>query len=171
MAATDQTYRNQRALDVAFGVSSLLMLASIVLMFAQDYFRPWKTEQRAFMKVESVMAERDAFEDVISMVDRYDAAMLKVVTQLSKHKEHKQAIADLDEQIKALTPKKEIQKRPLPTSRPTWRHGKAFITSPWNNRASILPQLSICARKSKRSPKVWAMSKPRLTTRSPKSAT
>jgi mono/diheme cytochrome c family protein len=58
MAASDQTYRNQKMLDVVFAVSGLLMLLSIVGMFAQDYFREFKTEQRAFRDVEAAMAER-----------------------------------------------------------------------------------------------------------------
>src|SRR5947207_6185900 len=109
MAATDQTYRSQRGLDVVFGVSSLLMLVSIILMFAQDYYRPWKTEQRAFMKVESVMAERDAFDQVLTVADRYDEAMLKVVTELDNRKKKLEEIEKLDKEIKALTPEKEKQ--------------------------------------------------------------
>src|SRR5262245_53330954 len=109
MAATDQTYRNQRALDIVFGVSSLLMLASIVLMFAQDYLRPWKTEQRAFMKVESVMAEHEGMDQVFQIVDRYDAAMLKVVTAMDERNKEKnqEVIKATEEEIRKLTPEKE----------------------------------------------------------------
>src|SRR5579859_5983769 len=60
MAASDQTYRNQKALDVVFGVSCVLMLASIVWMFADDYNRSWKKEQRAFRDVQEAMDERFA---------------------------------------------------------------------------------------------------------------
>jgi mono/diheme cytochrome c family protein len=59
MAATDQTYRSQKALDVVFAVSGILMLLSLVWMFAADYFREFKTEQRRFRDVETAMAERD----------------------------------------------------------------------------------------------------------------
>src|SRR5437899_3700171 len=62
MAATDQTYRNQRALDIAFAVSCVLMLASIVWMFAQDYFREFKQVQRRFRDVEEAVAERNMLE-------------------------------------------------------------------------------------------------------------
>ena len=58
MAATDQTYRNQYALDVVFGVSCLLMLAGIIWMFAQDYYREFKVEQRDFRDVEEAIADR-----------------------------------------------------------------------------------------------------------------
>ena len=60
MAATDQTYRKQYTLDIVFAVSSVPMLVSIVLMFAQDYFRPLKLEQRAFRDVEVGVAQRMA---------------------------------------------------------------------------------------------------------------
>src|SRR6516225_10516602 len=58
MAATDQTYRNQYTLDVVFGASCILMLASIVWMFAQDYYREFKVEQRDFRDVEEAIADR-----------------------------------------------------------------------------------------------------------------
>src|SRR5262249_51926767 len=56
MAATDQVYRPQRTLDIVFGVSCVLMLVSIVWMFAQDYFREFKVEVRDFRDVEQAMA-------------------------------------------------------------------------------------------------------------------
>src|SRR6266850_6435544 len=58
MAATDQTYRSQRALDIVFGISCLLMLLSVVWMFAQDYYRDFKVEQREFRDVETALSER-----------------------------------------------------------------------------------------------------------------
>jgi mono/diheme cytochrome c family protein len=58
MAATDQTYRNQRALDIVFAVSCLLMLVSVVWMFAADYNRDWKVVQREFRDVETALSER-----------------------------------------------------------------------------------------------------------------
>ncbi len=57
MAATDQTYRNQRALDVVFGVSCVLMLLSILWMFVQDFNREFKTVQRQFRDVEEALNE------------------------------------------------------------------------------------------------------------------
>ena len=60
MAATDQTYRNQRILDIVFAVSCVLMLVSIIGMFAQDYNREWKTEQRRFQDVEVALSDRAA---------------------------------------------------------------------------------------------------------------
>jgi mono/diheme cytochrome c family protein len=59
MAASDQTYRRQRTLDVFFGVSCVVMLLSIVWMFGQDYFREFKTEIRDFRDVEEAMAFRE----------------------------------------------------------------------------------------------------------------
>jgi mono/diheme cytochrome c family protein len=72
MAATDQTYRNQKKLDFVFGVSCVLMLGSVLWMFAQDYNREWKTVQREFRDVEEALNEhmmlktmpsRDAMEE------------------------------------------------------------------------------------------------------------
>src|SRR5262245_64403335 len=58
MAATDTTYRNTRMLHVVFAVSSILMLLTMIGMFADDYFRDWKVEQRIFRDVEEEMAKR-----------------------------------------------------------------------------------------------------------------
>ncbi len=60
MAATDQPYRHQKTLDIVFAVSCVLMLVSIVGMFAQDFLRPFKVEQRRFRDVETALAERTA---------------------------------------------------------------------------------------------------------------
>jgi len=57
-AASDKPYRNQRMLDVFFGVSCVLMLASLVWMFYDDQYRDWKKEQRNFRNVEEAMAQR-----------------------------------------------------------------------------------------------------------------
>ncbi len=59
MAATDQTYRRQRTLDIVFAVSCILMLVSIIWMFAQDYFRGYKVEIRDFRDVEEALADRE----------------------------------------------------------------------------------------------------------------
>ncbi|MCX7701453.1 MAG: c-type cytochrome [Gemmataceae bacterium] len=58
MAASDSTYRNIKTLHVVFAVSSLVMLATIIGMFAKDFYRPWKVEQRLFFDVEEEMAKR-----------------------------------------------------------------------------------------------------------------
>jgi mono/diheme cytochrome c family protein len=58
MAATDQNYRNQKWLDIVFGVTCVLMLVGVVWMFWQDYSREFKVEQRDFRDVEAAVAER-----------------------------------------------------------------------------------------------------------------
>ena len=58
MAATDTTYRNTKTLHVVFAVTSIVMLVTIVGMFADDYYREWKVEQRIFRDVEEEMAKR-----------------------------------------------------------------------------------------------------------------
>src|ERR1700737_4322194 len=64
MAATDQNYRSQHALDIVFALSSLAMLLSIVWMFVDDYNRPWKSEQRDFRQIESRLAQRLAVAQI-----------------------------------------------------------------------------------------------------------
>jgi mono/diheme cytochrome c family protein len=59
MAASDQHYRNQKALDVVFGVSCVLLLLTTFWMFWQDYARDFKAVQRKFRDVEASMAERE----------------------------------------------------------------------------------------------------------------
>ncbi len=66
MAATDQSYRNQRALDIVFAVTSILMLFSILWMFVQDYNREFKKEQRQFRDVEAALAQRLALDQLPS---------------------------------------------------------------------------------------------------------
>src|SRR5213595_3343532 len=73
MAASDQFYRKQKTLDLVFGVSSALMLASIVGMFIQDYYRSWKPEQRNFRPVESAISLREALSDIPSK-ERFEEA-------------------------------------------------------------------------------------------------
>src|SRR5439155_24475358 len=58
MAASDQTYRDQRALHLVFAVSSVAMLASTIWMFWDDYNRPFKKEQRVFRELEEELAKR-----------------------------------------------------------------------------------------------------------------
>jgi mono/diheme cytochrome c family protein len=58
MAASDQPFRSQKALDIVFAVSCILMLASVIWMFWQDYARDWKGDQRTFRDVETAVNER-----------------------------------------------------------------------------------------------------------------
>src|SRR3954468_12845949 len=58
MAASDQTYRNQRGLHLVFAVSSVAMLGTTIWMFWDDYNRPFKKEQRVFREVEEELAKR-----------------------------------------------------------------------------------------------------------------
>src|SRR4051794_7508159 len=58
MAATDQPFRSQKALDIVFAVSCILMLVSVIWMFVQDYARDWKGDQRKFRDVETAVNER-----------------------------------------------------------------------------------------------------------------
>ncbi|MGE3808391.1 MAG: hypothetical protein AB7K24_27325, partial [Gemmataceae bacterium] len=86
MAATDKTYRNQNTLDIVFGVSCVLMLLSVIWMFAQDYFRAYKVQQRDFRDVEVAMAQRD---------------MIGLLPDDARKEQIDAAVKDLDEKLKA----------------------------------------------------------------------
>ncbi len=58
MAATDKHYHNQRTLDIIFAASCILMLVCTIWMLVADYNREFKSVQRNFRDVESVLNER-----------------------------------------------------------------------------------------------------------------
>lgn len=97
MAATDQTYRNLKALDIVFAVSCVLMLISIVWMFAQDYNREFKKIQRKFRDVDEALTERQLVERLPDRTKVEEAA-----------KEREDAVKELkqvrDESAKTLRP-------------------------------------------------------------------
>jgi mono/diheme cytochrome c family protein len=101
MAASDQTYRNQHGLDIAFGVTSVLMLFSIVWMFVDDYNREWKPSQRRFRDVETAMAQRLAIDNIPSTKEFKEAentlesARKKRSQQDQEYEENKAKINDL----------------------------------------------------------------------------
>jgi mono/diheme cytochrome c family protein len=124
MAATDQTYRNQKTLDVVFAVSSILMLVSMVWMFIQDYNREWKTEQRVFRDVETAVFTRQAIADLPDPA-KYDTAKKALEAAREGRKEkvkiklregdnvtekevtREEGIQELDAEIRRLKPSKE----------------------------------------------------------------
>lgn len=113
MAASDQHFRNQKLLDIVFGVTCILMLLSIMGMLVQDFFREFKVEQRVFRDVEFAVAER-------AMLDALPHAELQALVEADKNlamakksrdesavetaqKEHEQARAALDKKLDAYT--------------------------------------------------------------------
>src|ERR1700733_7803986 len=106
MAATDKTLRDQKMLDMAFAVASILMLVSVIMMLGQDYFREFKDEQRVFRDVEAKVAQRLAL-DQIPESEEVDAAE-KVVKDARTTRESKDSeVADLRNKVNALRPVKE----------------------------------------------------------------
>src|SRR5712692_9373906 len=73
MAATDQTYRNQRILDIVFAASCVLMLLSIVAMFSQDFFQEWKRDQNTFNDADEAMDLLAALRELPSEKEIADA--------------------------------------------------------------------------------------------------
>jgi len=104
MAASDQNYRNQYTLDIVFAVSSTLMLASIILMFWQDYFREFKTEQRSFRDAEAGIAQRQALQQLPNKeeFDKLEAAVAK-----ARKEQKNDEIDAAKKEMEAIQPKKE----------------------------------------------------------------
>src|SRR5262245_65482160 len=99
MAATDQFYRNQRTLDIVFGVSSVLMLLSLIVMFYQDQKKEWKDDQRLARDVEEAMAQRSlvaAFPSAES-IEKAEAAVAQAQAELEKQKDK---VKELENELK-----------------------------------------------------------------------
>lgn len=83
MAATDQTYRNQKTLDIVFAVSCILMLLGTLWMFWQDYDRQFKHIQREFRDVEEAMNEYQMLAALPSSEQMAEAQKKVLVAQKS----------------------------------------------------------------------------------------
>jgi mono/diheme cytochrome c family protein/cbb3-type cytochrome oxidase cytochrome c subunit len=98
MAATDQTYRKQKTLDVVFAVSSILMVLSLFWMFWQDYDREFKHVQRKFRDVEDgvflrAMVEKLPNEERIKAINQAEADLAKAKDELKDERpKHASAI-------------------------------------------------------------------------------
>ena len=57
MPATEKTWRDQRVMHIVFAGTSVVMLLSTFLMFAQDHNRPWKPFQRQSRDIERRMSQ------------------------------------------------------------------------------------------------------------------
>src|SRR6266496_127373 len=106
MAATDQSYRDQYALDVVFGVSSILMLVSLIWMFVQDFNREFKAEQRPFRDVEVALAQRLALEQIPSEAE-FVAATEAVKKAKAESDANDKKVRELREEVAELLPDKE----------------------------------------------------------------
>lgn len=105
MAATDQFYRKQRTLDVVFGVSSVLMLVSLILMFYQDQKKEWKDDQRLGYDVEEAMAQRAVIAALPERA-RIEATEKAVLEAQDALKARKSEIDALEADLRGLLAKK-----------------------------------------------------------------
>lgn len=108
MAASDQNYRTQHTLDIVFALSSLAMLLSVVWMMADDYYRPYKVEQRDFRTVEATLAQRLAIEQIPEKAE-FEARKKTFddARQIYESSEKQTALRDLKAEVRTLQPKKE----------------------------------------------------------------
>ncbi|GBD35235.1 hypothetical protein HRbin36_00342 [bacterium HR36] len=72
MAALDQTYRDQRKLDILFGLSCVALLLATVVMLAVDHRREWKQWQRLSRQVEVELLQQQADSDLQRNQQEFD---------------------------------------------------------------------------------------------------
>ncbi len=106
MAASDKPLRDQNTLDMVFAISSLAMLVSAILMFAQDYFREWKPEQRVFREVEAKLASRLALEQIPSD-EELDEAESAVEDAKKERQQQQPKVSELKSKLAVLEPDRE----------------------------------------------------------------
>jgi mono/diheme cytochrome c family protein/cbb3-type cytochrome oxidase cytochrome c subunit len=122
MAATDQTYRNQRTLDVVFGVSCVLMLLSILWMFVQDFNREYKTVQRDFRDVEEALNEH---------------MMLEKLPSKEAVEEKRKAIKNARDELAAAKKKVESKERDLMAEHDTRDNKYREIKADFDSKTSL----------------------------------
>jgi mono/diheme cytochrome c family protein len=103
MAASDQTYRNQKTLHLVFAWSSVIMLVTTAWMFWDDYNRPFKKEQRVFRDVEEELAKRAMLAAAPTKEQR--DAVVAAEQELALTREARKAVRDqADAKVKSLLP-------------------------------------------------------------------
>ena len=118
MPATEQTWYDQKLLHVVFGVTSLIMLISVVWMIAQDHERPWKKHQREFRDMQRMQlggrlrAEQKNQLEVVQQAElQYaaaqseapDASLVEQFKQISESELGMTSFARLDDDMAELT--------------------------------------------------------------------
>src|SRR5207253_10002536 len=81
-----------RALDIVFAVSCVLMLASIIWMFVQDYNREYKHVQRRFRDVELALTERTMLDKMpnVDTVEQAASAVARARSHVDDIKKNSQ---------------------------------------------------------------------------------
>jgi cytochrome c2 len=98
MPATEQTWRDMKALHVVFGVSAILLLVATIAMLAADHARPWKAYQREFRALETwSAAARVAEQDSRAFEQKLDALERSLAEQRAAALEPSLIAAFLDE--------------------------------------------------------------------------
>jgi mono/diheme cytochrome c family protein len=105
MAATDQTYRHQRTLDIVFAVSCVLMLLATAFMFGVDYAQwgsavSWKQAQKDFRDVEVALNELNMLK-VLPNKEEVDAKVQAVADARKALQDAKDQLAPLNRQLSA----------------------------------------------------------------------
>lgn len=91
MAASDAFYRPQATLNKIFAATSALMLVTVVWMFADDFNRGYKKDQRAFRSVEEELNKRAVLaqapdEEAAKKIAESEAQVVASRTQVARLK-------------------------------------------------------------------------------------
>jgi cytochrome c2 len=144
MAATDKALRDQKRLDIVFAVSSILMLISIVMMYAQDYFREFKNEQRVFRDVESRLAQRLAL-DQIPDAEEVTTAEAAVEKAKSARAAQYSKVDELKKEVVKLRPEKEKLDAKVNTTKADLESITSFLNIEVDRNGSSTKQAQIYA--------------------------
>ncbi|MFO0863622.1 MAG: c-type cytochrome [Gemmataceae bacterium] len=108
-------------LDTVFGVTSLLMLVSVIAMLVQDYNREYKPEQRVFRDVETALAQRQALDSLPSSDD-----MAKADAEVTAAREARKS---KDDEVKSYRAKAAAEMPKLDRANAAYQDIKADLES------------------------------------------
>jgi len=75
-----ERHYSSHKLTIIFAVSCVILLLSIIWMFAQDYDRPWKKYQKAFrdLEIEKSRVKFDEAQHALEQNEEYKTLLAKL---------------------------------------------------------------------------------------------
>ena len=102
---TQERYYNILKLNKWFALSSILFTAFWIMVFADDYNRPWKKYQIEFRKLEAVKIKQDIESEdaALSENDDYNKLIGSLESIQSNLELQSEAISEINSKIKSLS--------------------------------------------------------------------
>jgi chromosome segregation ATPase len=96
-----ESHYDPKKLDKLFAIAAVILLLSLVGMFAKDYSRQWKDYQRDFrsMEVEKAQVKLDAERSDLAGNQEYQALAKQVADTQKKLKQSDEKIADIKKRM------------------------------------------------------------------------